>query len=163
MQTVRRVMVVVASALVALVMHPVPAEAQASAAESVAQMAVVNELFDAMRAGDSARVRAVFHPQLTSMVSSDVGRDGVARVRLTPVDGFVKTIGTPHADIYDERLFNPRVLIDGTLASVWVDYSFYLGKTFSHCGVDIFHLARVGEVWKVVALSDTRRTTGCAR
>jgi hypothetical protein len=154
---------VAVSAIVALVLSAAPAAAQASAAESVAQMAVVTELFDAMRAGDSARVRAVFHPQMVAMVSSDVGRDGVARVRMTPVDAFVKSIGTPHAEVYDERLFNPRVLIDGTLASVWVDYSFYLGRTFSHCGVDIFQLAKVGEVWKIVALSDTRRMTGCTK
>ncbi len=151
------------NALVALTLSAARAEAQATAAESVAQMAVVNELFDAMRAGDSARVRAVFHPQMTALVSSDVGRDGVARVRMTPVDAFVKSIGTPHAEVFDERLFNPRVLIDGTLASVWVDYTFYLGKTFSHCGVDVFQLAKVGEGWKIVALSDTRRTTGCTK
>jgi Putative lumazine-binding len=163
MQRLHRVCVVAVSAIVALVLCPPPVAAQASASESVAQMAVVNELFDAMRAGDSARVRAVFHPQLVSTVTSDVGRDGVARVRMTSVDGFVKAMGTPHAEVYDERLFNPRVLIDGTLASVWVDYSFYLGTTFSHCGVDIFQLAKVGESWKIVALSDTRRTTGCTR
>ncbi len=163
MRRLHRVAMVAVSASVALVCHAAPVAAQASAAESVAQMAVVNELFNAMRAGDSARVRAVFHPQMSAMVSSDVGRDGVARVRMTPLDAFVKTIGTPHAEVYDERLFNPRVLIDGTLASVWVDYSFYVGRTFSHCGVDIFHLAKVGEVWKIVALSDTRRTTGCTK
>lgn len=137
--------------------------AQAPASETVAQLAVVNELFDAMRAGDSARVRAVFHPQMTALMSSDVGRDGVARVRSTPVDAFVKMVGTPRAEVYDERLFNPRTLIDGTLASVWVDYSFWVGKTFSHCGVDIFHIAKVGEAWKIIALSDTRRTTGCTK
>ena len=65
--------------------------------------------------------------------------------------------------MFDERLFNPRVLIDGTLASVWVDYSFYLGKTFSHCGVDVVHVAKVGEAWKIIALTDTRRSTGCTK
>jgi hypothetical protein len=159
----KRVWQCLAAVSLMAVLRPAPLVAQASAAESVAQMAVVNELFDAMRAGDSARVRAVFHPQMTAMMSSAAGRDGVARVSLTPVDAFVKLIGTPHPEVFDERLFNPRVLIDGTLASVWVDYSFYLGKTFSHCGVDIFHLAKVGEAWKIIALSDTRRSTGCTK
>jgi Putative lumazine-binding len=137
--------------------------AQASEAESVVQMAVVKELFDAMRAGDSARVRAVFHPQMVSLMSSDVGPDGAGRVRLTPVEAFIKTVGTPHAEVYDERLFNPRVLIDGSLASVWVDYSFFIGARLSHCGVDVIHVAKVGEAWKIIALSDTRRSTGCQR
>ncbi len=139
------------------------AHAQASEAESVVQMAVVKELFDAMRAGDSARVRAVFHPQMVSLMSSDVGPDGAGRVRLTPVEAFIKTVGTPHAEVYDERLFNPRVLIDGSLASVWVDYSFLIGPRLSHCGVDVIHIAKVGEAWKIIALSDTRRSTGCQR
>lgn len=151
------------SASAALLFAAPRAGAQAPASESVAQMAVVNELFNAMRAGDSARVRAVFHPQMVSMMSSDVGADGVARVRTTPVDAFVKAMGTPHPEVYDERLFNPRVLIDGTLASVWVDYSFYLGTKFSHCGVDVIHVAKVGNDWKIIALTDTRRTTGCTR
>ncbi len=159
----RRTLVAATAVFLGIATGAAPAPAQAPASESVAQMAVVNELFNAMRAGDSARVRAVFHPQMKSMMSSDVGPDGQARVQVTPVDGFVRMIGTPHPEVYDERLSNPRTLIDGTLASVWVDYSFYLGAKFLHCGVDVFHLAKVGETWKIIALTDTRRTTGCTR
>jgi hypothetical protein len=42
-----------------------------------------------------------------------------------------------------------------------MDYSFYLGDKFSHCGVDAFLLARDGTEWKVVSLADTRRRQGC--
>ncbi len=137
--------------------------AQASDAETVAQRAVVKELFDAMRAGDSARARAVFHPSMVAAMTSDVGPDGKGRVRATPVDALVKSIGTARTEVVDERIFNPRVLIDGTLASVWVDYSLYVGTRFIHCGVDVFHVAQVGDVWKIVALTDTRRQTGCTK
>ncbi|MCC7053870.1 MAG: nuclear transport factor 2 family protein [Gemmatimonadaceae bacterium] len=137
------------------------AGAQASESETVAQRAVVRELFDAMRAGDSARVRAVFHPQMVALLTSDTGPDGKGRVSATPVDAFVRMVGTPRPQPIDERIFNPRVLIDGTLASVWVDYSLYVGPRFIHCGVDVFHVAKVGETWKIIALTDTRRTTGC--
>ena len=132
-----------------------------SAVDSAAPMAVVRELFDGMRAGDSARVRAVFHPRMTMLMSADVGRDGAPRVQATPVDGFVKMVGTPHPVVYDERLYHPRVQIDGSLASIWVDYSFFVGPKFSHCGVDVFHVAKVATSWKIIALTDTRRTTGC--
>jgi Putative lumazine-binding len=138
-------------------------KAQASEAETVAQRAVVTELFDAMRAGDSARARAVFHPSMVSLMTSDIGPDGKARLRATAVDAFVKSVGTPRTEVVDERLFNPRVLVDGTLASVWVDYSLYVGTRFIHCGVDVFHVALIGEAWKIVALTDTRRQTGCTK
>jgi Putative lumazine-binding len=137
--------------------------AQAPESETVAQRAVVKELFDAMRAGDSARARAVFHPSMVSLMTSDVGPDGKGRIRATPVDAFVKSVGTPRTDVIDERIFNPRVLVDGTLASVWVEYSLYVGTRFIHCGVDVFHVAQVGDAWKIVALTDTRRQTGCTK
>lgn len=142
---------------------PRAVQAQASAAESVEQMKVVRELFDAMRAGDSARVRAVFHPRMQALLTSDVGPDGKARVQATPVDAFVRMVGQPRTDVIDERIFNPRVLIDGPLASVWTDYTLFLGSRQLHCGVDVFHVAKDGEVWKIVALTDTRRTTGCQK
>ncbi len=138
-------------------------QAQAPASETVAQRAVVQELFDAMRAGDSARVRAVFHPQMQYLMTSDVGPDGKARLSATPVDAFVKSAGVKRPEPINERIFNPRVLLDGPLASVWVDYSLYVGARFIHCGVDVFHVAQVGDVWKIAALTDTRRQTGCTR
>ncbi len=158
----RRVAALVAVAT-GVLFAPGQAAAQDTSPDTIAPMAVVRELFSAMKAGDSARVRAVFHPQMAALMSSEVGRDGQARVTPTTVDAFVKVMGAPHAAAYDERISHPRILVDGTLASVWADYDFYLGTQFSHCGVDIFQLAKVGTSWKIVALSDTRRTTGCHR
>ena len=47
------------------------------------------------------------------------------------------------------------------LASVWMDYRFYVGECFSHCGVDTFHLVRTAEGWRIVDLADARRREGC--
>ena len=51
--------------------------------------------------------------------------------------------------------------MDGPLATVWVEYSFYLGTRLNHCGVDAFQVARGPDGWKIIALADTRRRTGC--
>ena len=56
----------------------------------------------------------------------------------------------------------PIVQVDGNLASVWVEYSFYIGPRLSHCGVDAFQLARDASGWKIVAIADTRRRLGCS-
>jgi hypothetical protein len=45
----------------------------------------------------------------------------------------------------DERLRNPVIRVDGALASVWIEYSLYVGERFVHCGVDAFHLVRTAE------------------
>ena len=136
-----------------------PLAAQSADAEKPAVMAVVTRLFDGMRAGDSAVVRSVFHPK--AQLSTAVVRQGTPSVEFEGIDGFITAVGTPHAEVWDERIKNPQVLIDGTFATVWVDYGFYLGGKFSHCGVDAFQLAKVGTDWKIIALADTRRQQGC--
>jgi len=122
-------------------------------------LAVVKRLFDGMRAGDSAAVRGTFHPQ--ALLASTVAKEGAATVRIDTVDAFVRAVGTPRTEVWDERIRKPRVELDGPLASVWVEYSFYLGNKFLHCGIDAFQIARDGDAWRIVALMDTRRKDGC--
>jgi hypothetical protein len=154
--------------LLALAAAPLGAQAPAAApaapanaaADRAAVMAVVTRLFDAMRAGDSASVRAVFHPQAL-LSSALVGPDGTPRVRIDSIGSFVRSIGAPHPEVLDERISGEVVQIDGPLATVWTRYAFYLGQKFSHCGVDAFTLGRTGAEWRILALTDTRQRTGC--
>jgi len=104
-------------------------------------------------------VRSVFDPE-ARLVSTDQ-RDGQPVVRVTPADGFVAAVGRPHDAVWDERIWDTEVKIDGNLASVWTRYAFYLGDRFSHCGVDAFHLVKRADGWKIVDLADTRRREGC--
>lgn len=67
----------------------------------------------------------------------------------------------PHDAVWDERIWDTQVRIDGNLASVWTKYAFYLGPQFSHCGIDHFLLFRRAEGWKIIHLADTRRREGC--
>ena len=124
-------------------------------------MAVVEKLFDGMRSGDSAQVRSVFAPG--ALLGSVETKDGVSSLKkdADAVDGFVKAVGTPHQAMWDERTANPKVHVDGDLAMVWVDYTFYLGDRKSHCGVDAFQFVKGAEGWKVVTLVDTRRRENC--
>ena len=128
--------------------------------ERAAVLRVVQRLFDGMRAGDSAMVRSTFHPN--AQLATATVRQGNAIVEIDTMDSFIRAVGTPHDEVWDERLSNTSVQVDGTLASVWTDYSFYLGSKFSHCGVDAFQLAKSGGEWRIVALADTRRRQGCA-
>jgi len=139
-----------------------PAEAQDPTAAKAEVMAVVKRLFDGMRAGDSAMVRGTFHSNLR-LVTVAKGREGNLRLNVeNSADNFVKAVGTPHPAVWDERIWGEKVEIDGSLASVWVDYAFYTGDKFSHCGIDHFLLVREDAgAWKILSLADTRRTEGC--
>jgi hypothetical protein len=142
-----------------LALAPAAVSAQANDTDRRAVLATVGRLFDGMRKGDSAMVRSVFHPN--ALLATAVMRDGRSAARIDTLDTFVSAVGTPHADVWDERLRNTEVRIDGGLASVWTEYDFYAGSKFSHCGVDAFQLVRTGEEWRIIALADTRRQTGC--
>jgi hypothetical protein len=124
-----------------------------------AVLAVVKQLFDAMRAADAAKLRAVFHPS-AQLVSSSV-KDGQPQIAVESIDAFIAAITRPHTEIYDERTRNEVVQVDAGFASVWAEYAFYRGNTFSHCGIDAFLLARGAEGWKIVSVGDTRRTEPC--
>lgn len=160
---VARLLLPAALACAALHATPRRVHAQVTPQAKGEVIAVVQRLFDGMRAGDSSMVRSVFHPQLR-MLSVGQGREGGMRLNVeTSADGFVKAVGTPHPAPWDERFTNARVEIDGALASVWVDYTFHLGDKLSHCGVDHFLLLKGDDgKWSIVSLADTRRTTGCA-
>jgi hypothetical protein len=142
------------------VLAGLPCRAYAQEDEEAAVMAVVEGLFDAMRAGDSTAMRAALHPSATAATASI--REGVPTLtRETSLDGFVQAVGTPHEDVWDERIWDAEVEVDGPLATAWMKYAFYAGETFSHCGVDAFQLFKGQEGWKIFHIADTRRQEGC--
>jgi hypothetical protein len=122
--------------------------------------AVVRRLFDGMRAGDSTVVRSVFHPAARLMTTA-VRPDGQTMVRVDSIDTFVRAVGTPHEQVWDERIDGLEVRVDGPLATAWMRYTFYAGDRLSHCGVNAFQLFRAADGWKVIQITDTRRREGC--
>jgi hypothetical protein len=121
-------------------------------------LAVVNALFDGMRKVDSAMVRPLFHAK-ARFITIDSRSPG-ARIEES-AEGLIQSVGRPRTELFDERLSNIRVQIDGSLASVWADYTFYRGTTLSHCGVDHFLLVKESANWKIIELADTRRRENC--
>ena len=121
-------------------------------------MQTVHQFFDGMRKRDSTRVRSAFHEgaRLLTVIHQDepVLHEG-------SVDKFVEAVGTPHEEVWDERINHYEVNIDGDLASVWAPYTFYLGDQLLHCGVNAFQLFRSKEGWKIIQITDTRRKTYC--
>lgn len=74
---------------------------------------------------------------------------------------FLNALGTPHDQVWDERILSYEIKIDGAMASVWTPYEFYVGERFSHCGVNSFQLMKGNDSWKIIYLVDTRKREGC--
>ena len=141
----------------ALVLAAVPLHAQGDEQQV---LAVVQQLFDGMRAKDTAKMRALLHPQ-ARMVSPGM-KDGAPSVTVESPDGWLASVARSTAAVLDERTRNPVVHIDGALASVWVEYTFYVGPRLNHCGIDAFHLVRTADGWRIIDLADTRRRENCS-
>ncbi|MCH7639846.1 MAG: nuclear transport factor 2 family protein [Bacteroidetes bacterium] len=148
-------------ALALLIFAPVAVAQPTNATQDpvAAVRAVVMELFDAMRAGDSTRVRDVFHED--ARLHSSFSHEGVPMIGGgDSADGFVTVVGTPHDEVWDERVGEIHVRVDEGLATAWMDYRFFLGEAFSHCGVNAIQLVLTEDGWKMLNVVDTRRS-GC--
>lgn len=129
--------------------------AQKSAEEEV--IAVVEALFEGMAAGDTEALRAIMLPESQLLAMGD--------------DGPRWRTGTSFAEAFEgrdvaviERMWNPTVLIDGPMASLWTPYDLYIGDRWSHCGTDAVQLVLTDDGWRVAFLSyTTRQPPDCER
>ena len=129
-----------------------------SSAQSQAEMddplKVVNNLFLAMETTDTTLAAKCFTDDAMLYTVTN------GKTHPMPASKLVSAFG-PKEDKYQEPIWNEVVQIDGNLATVWVDYAFFLNGTFSHCGVDAFMLVNTADGWKIFLLADTRRKADC--
>jgi hypothetical protein len=120
----------------------------------------INNLFEGMRLSDTALLKAAFAPSaiLQTITKS---KEGKVDVRTEVIKDFITFIAKPHPEIFDERIHFEVIRIDADLAVVWTPYNFFVGKKFSHCGVNSFQLIKLNGNWKIQYLIDTRRKDGC--
>lgn len=133
--------------------------ADAATPEEAEVLAVIDRLFDGMRARDAEMIREVFHPEARLVVAPPEGAEPGAP-RISSAREFIENLGAPGPPIH-EPYFDPEVRIDGHLAQVWTYYELFRGDEFSHCGYDAFHLVRTSGGWRIISIAYTTRTEGC--
>ena len=124
-------------------------------------MEVIETMFDGMRELDADKVASTFTEG--AILNSSGSRDGTPTVNSMPVANFIAAIRqSADGPSWDERIWNVRIDIKENLATAQMDYAFYAGERFSHCGSNTFQLARFGDgQWRTVALADTRVMGRC--
>jgi len=145
--------------LVALTRVVFPATAQMREEDAV--KSVIDHLFAGMEKGDSAMVGNTFRSDVAFVTIFRDRQNNPRFERENSPDKFLDAVGTPHAEAWHEEIWNLSIRVDGDFAQAWCDYAFYLGDTFSHCGVDAFQLYREKTGWKIFQLTDTRRKEPC--
>lgn len=139
---------------------PVVASAQSAADERTAVRQVIEKLFDGMRAGDSAAMRPLFHPG-ARLQTTYTDKEGQPKLVEGSIDRWLEGVAKPKDQVYDEKIWSYDIQVDQNLATVWTEYTFYLGDKLSHCGVNAFQLFHSADGWKILQVTDTRRQEAC--
>jgi hypothetical protein len=133
---------------------------RAQPVEEKAIKSTIDQFFLGMRTADSVMIAQTISP--TAVFQTIVLQpDGAVKVETESIPAFLQSVGKPHPEIYDEQISYRSILIDADLASVFTPFKFYLGKKFSHCGVNSFQLVKLKGLWKIQYIIDTRRKTDC--
>jgi ketosteroid isomerase-like protein len=128
--------------------------------ERAAVAATIQQLFDGMRAADSASVAAVFHPDFR-LQSVGYDTSGQAFFQTADKERFLQSIGSYPVGTLDEQLYGMTIEVDPPLATAWTPYSFFVNGQLSHCGTNAFQLVKLDGHWLIHQVTDTRRREGC--
>ncbi len=118
--------------------------------DKTAAIAVVNQLFDGMKAKSVEQLKAVFSAD-GQLVAIDKPRDGkgISKTRIISGEAFAKMISEAKGADFIEKMPTPEARIAGDLAIVTGRYTFHVGDKFSHCGTNTFNLVRTETGWNI--------------
>lgn len=118
--------------------------------DKTAAIAVVNQLFDGMKAKSVEQMKAVFSAD-GQLVAIDKPRDGkgISKTRIFLGEAFAKMISEAKGADFIEKMPTPEARIAGDLAIVTGRYTFHVGDKFSHCGTNTFNLVRTETGWNI--------------
>lgn len=121
--------------------------AQTADVDNRAAIAVADSVLVALSSGDNATLKRL---TLDSAIVGGAGvRNGVERLSLGSWAPYTSRTGPSE---FTERGFGATARVQDHVAQVWVPYDLYIGKTWSHCGVDAFTLLKSEGRWRVASL-----------
>ena len=129
---------------------PDPLVLYAPGADRADVVGTLQLLFDALETGNAELLRSAVEPSVVMRYARVQG--GEATDGTTTVEELAESIESSEERLI-ERMWDPVVLVNGPLATVWTPYDFYVGDTFSHCGIDTATLLRTDDGWKITGLS----------
>jgi hypothetical protein len=129
----------------------------AQTAEEQAVLLPIKQLFLGMQNKDTNMIKAQMHKNTWYFYTYRYNKNGELKIDTSTLKNFTTSIGNLNEQQIEEKIFKPIVKIDEPLATVWVDYEFWLNNKLSHIGVDAFTLVKIGNEWKITGIVDTRK------
>ncbi len=105
---------------------------------------IVDVFFEALETQDGEVIKPLFHEGACgASLRWDADGNPVLRHGPSPV--------LPQSeDVWTERYWDPTVLVEGSIATVWAPYDFYVNERFNHCGIDVFNFFKLDGQWKII-------------
>src|SRR3982751_1524332 len=116
----------------------------------------VEKFLNALSTQDFAFIRAVF---TQDSVTTAILPDGQLSSAPSAEDLIKRLAASKEPSL--ERMWDPKVLEHGSMATIWTPYDFYRSGKFSHCGINNFTLVRLDGKWKIRNIVFTVEKTGC--
>lgn len=121
--------------------------------------AIIKSFFDGMRSSNGEILQTLITDDIT--LHTVTQREGETVKAATDMNRFLESVSNAPDGLLNEQLTSLEVHIDGDLATAWMEYNFFRGDEFSHCGVNSMNLIRTSDGWKIFSIVDTRRTDNC--
>lgn len=117
---------------------------------------VIETFFQGFHAKDSIVMKSVCSDKLIlQSIISNV--KGTKLINENSKDFYHSIATIPVATLFEEKLLDYTIQVDGAMAHVWTPYEFFINGKFSHRGVNAFTMYKENENWKIVYIIDTRR------
>jgi hypothetical protein len=117
---------------------------------------VVVTFFKGFHAKDSITMKSVCADKMFLQSISESSK-GTQLKNDSAQDFFLSIATIPNTILFEEKLLDYSIQVDGAMAHVWTPYEFYVNNKLSHKGVNAFTLFKDNGLWKIVYLIDTRR------
>jgi len=125
--------------------------------DKVAVKSSIETFFEGFHQQDSLKMKAMVYENIELFSVKKV--DNLYSLDKSDFSSFLKSIVSIPKNIkFEEVLSNYNIQVNGGLAQVWVNYTFYINEQVSHCGINSFQLYKdVDGIWKIIFLGDTRQ------
>lgn len=119
---------------------------------------VIDQIFDAMRAGDAEAIK--------SLVLEEALLDRIAPgkpVEHGKLSGWTDWVATLKPGQADEQIFDVVIQVEGPLATAWAPFTIAINGELKSCGVNHFAFVKTDAGWKVSYLIDTHTPEKCMK
>lgn len=117
---------------------------------------VIVTFFKGFHAKDSTIIKSVCAENMILQSIAESSKESQINNQI-PQDFYRSIASIPSTMLFEERLLDYSIKVDGAMAHVWTPYEFYVNNKLSHKGVNAFTLFKDNGLWKIVYLIDTRR------